>query len=283
MPKEPGLTHYLAKAFTWRWNLLAFPAALIVAVISPLPGIAVPIVLAAEVGYLGFLGTNPKFQKAIAAADNKENKQKELPPARSKLDIALDNLDRNRKERFTSLRERCMEMSRLAAKVRGDTHRDETDLLHLASLDRMLWVFLRLLASQQALQKFLRTTDSDGMERRVSELDDKIKFAKAQGNEKILRSLTASLATAQLRLDNYDKAKENAQFVDIELDRIEDQIQALVEMSVGHEDPDFISSQVDSVAASVSDTEAVMRDMSFVPGVEDFEQDETPAILSIAQ
>jgi len=283
MPKEPGLTHYLAKAFTWRWNLLAFPAALIVAVISPLPGIAVPIVLAAEVGYLGFLGTNPKFQKAIAAADNKENKQKELPPARSKLDIALDNLDRNRKERFTSLRERCMEMSRLAAKVRGDTHRDETDLLHLASLDRMLWVFLRLLASQQALQKFLLTTDSDGMERRVSELDDKIKFAKAQGNEKILRSLTASLATAQLRLDNYDKAKENAQFVDIELDRIEDQIQALVEMSVGHEDPDFISSQVDSVAASVSDTEAVMRDMSFVPGVEDFEQDETPAILSIAQ
>lgn len=283
MPKEPGLGHYIAKAFTWRWNLLAFPAAIIAAAISPLPGIAVPIVLAAEVGYLGFLGTNPKFQKAIAAAENKKSKQKELPPQRSKLDIALGNLDSERRSRFISLRERCTEMTRLAARVRGESQRDETDRLHLASLDRMLWVFLRLLASEQALQKFLRTTNSSNMEGRVSELDDKIKFAKAQGNDKILRSLTASLATAQLRLDNYDKAKENAQFVEIELDRIEDQIQALVEMSVGHEDPDFISSQVDSVAASVSDTEAVMRGMNFVPGVEDFEEETTPAILSVAQ
>ena len=52
-------------------------------------------------------------------------------------------------------------------------------------------------------------------------------------------------------------------------------------MAISHEDPDFLSGEVDSVAASISDTEAVMREMSFVPGVEQFD-DTAPAILTEA-
>lgn len=278
---KTGWQSYLAKAFLWRWNLLAFGGALLAALISPAPDVVLPIILAAEVTYLGALSGNPKFQKAIAAQEHKD-KTKALPKQEDRVSQILYNLSHSRQTRFRDLRERCLEMTRLAAKIRGEHAPSAGDSLHTASLDRMLWVFLRLLVSQQALGKFLLTTDAEAMKSRVTEIEEKIRFAQRSGNQKILRALTDSLATANLRMQNREKANENAQFVDIELDRIEDKIQALVEMSVGHEDPDFISSQVDSVAASVMDTEAAMRDLSFVPGVEEFEET-TPAILEVAQ
>ena len=145
----------------------------------------------------------------------------------------------------------------------------------------MLWVFLRLLASQQSLQRFLETTNAKDMRTRVLELETRIQKAQIEKDDKILRALIDSMATAQLRLDNWQKAQHNAEFVEIELDRIEDKIQALVEMAVGHEDPDFISSQVDSVASEVSHTENAMREMSFMTGIEEEFEEAPPAILTV--
>ncbi|MCA9697008.1 MAG: hypothetical protein KC431_05755, partial [Myxococcales bacterium] len=107
----------------------------------------------------------------------------------------------------------------------------------------------------------------------------KVAEAKDRGDDKILRALVDSLATAQLRLDNLQKATRNAEFVDIELDRIEDKIKALVEMAVSHEDPDFISNQVDSVAESISHTEQAMREMTMLSNIDDDFEQGAPAIL----
>jgi len=279
-PTQLKWQHIVAKAFTWRWNLLVFGAAVVAALISGMPDVALPLVVAAEATYLGAMVANPKFRKAIEAEHHKSLHAAEAPArAASRLSDALQRLDTTRNRRFTQLRNRCLEMGRLAAGVRGDT-RSET--LHTESLDRMLWVFLKLLASQQALERFLETTDATSMRDRVAELETRIAAAKDDGNDKILRALIDSVATAQLRVDNLQKAEENSDFVQIELDRIEDKIKVLIEMAVGHEDPDFISSQVDSVAASISYTEEAMRDLSFLPGVDADLEENAPAILSVS-
>ena len=57
-------------------------------------------------------------------------------------------------------------------------------------------------------------------------------------DERIKHSLEDSVAAQELRLENYKKASENAEFVRLELDRIEAKIQALVESSVNRQDPD---------------------------------------------
>ena len=49
----------------------------------------------------------------------------------------------------------------------------------------------------------------------------------------------------RLRLDNFTRAKKNADFVTIELDSNRKGIQTLAEMAVNRQDPDFLSSQVD--------------------------------------
>ena len=83
---------------------------------------------------------------------------------------------------------------------------------------------------------------------------------------------------AELRLDNYRRAEKNAEFVSVELDRIEGKIQVLTEMSVSRQDPDFLSRQVDSVAESMRHTEKAISELQHITGLTD-ELEEPPAIL----
>jgi hypothetical protein len=102
--------------------------------------------------------------------------------------------------------------------------------------------------------------------------------AQAGGDERVVRSLQDSLASAELRLDNFGRAKKNAEFVALELDRIEGKIQALAEMSVNRQDPDFLSSQVDSAAESMRQTEKAVSELQHLTGLGD-QLEEPPAIL----
>ena len=66
-----SLGKYVKTAFMNRWNLLAFLGGLGFAVLSGMPDVIAPLVLAAEVGYLGLLSTRPRFQLAVDAQEAK--------------------------------------------------------------------------------------------------------------------------------------------------------------------------------------------------------------------
>ena len=86
------------------------------------------------------------------------------------------------------------------------------------------------------------------------------------------------MAAQELRLQNYKKAGDNAEFVRLELDRIEAKIQALAESSVNRQDPDALSSQIEGVTESVQSTETAMRELQQITGIVD-QMQEPPAIL----
>src|SRR4029453_14178244 len=83
---------------------------------------------------------------------------------------------------------------------------------------------------------------------------------------------------AGVALDNYERAKKNAQFVSIELDRMESKIQALAEMAVNRQDPDLISSQVDSAAESMRQTEKAVSELQHLTALADELQDPPPIL-----
>jgi len=140
----------------------------------------------------------------------------------------------------------------------------------------LLWVFLRLLASQQALERFLSRTDVNDIRARLEEA--RARLAAAKGDERMTRSLQDSVAVHEMRLDNYEKARQNAEFVRVELDRIEAKIQALTEASVNRQDPDFLTSQIDSVTDNMRSAEAAITELQQLTGVVE-EMQEPPAIL----
>jgi hypothetical protein len=132
--------------------------------------------------------------------------------------------------------------------------------------------------SKNALDRFLQTMSSEEVSARLVQLRKDVAGAQPAGDERIVRSLQDSIAMAELRLDNYERAKKNAQFVSIELDRIEGKIQALAEMAVNRQDPDLLSSQVDSAAESMRQTEKAVSELQHLTGLADELQDPPPIL-----
>lgn len=285
--KKAGWFRYVKEAFVYKWNLLLFGGAAAAALLSPSPDIVLPLVFAGEMAYLAGLTTLPRFQGAIDAKARSEERgltTGSAPPAQDKqkkLADILGSLEADRRNRFLKVRARCVEMQRIANAVRGDT-RDESGAaaeLRTPALDRLLWVFLRLLLSQQALNRFLRAADGEAIKTQLEALVAKQRAAEEKKDERILRSITDSVATATLRLDNYEKAKSNAEFVGVELDRIENKIQALTEMAISHQDPNELSIQVDAVAEGMSHTEETIRELQAITGLGN-DTDDAPSILA---
>jgi DNA-binding FrmR family transcriptional regulator len=278
-----GLGRYLREAFLFRWNLLAFLGGVVAAAISPMPDVILPLIGAAELVYLGGLISTPRFRKAIDARVYAESRGGAAvePGAAPTLQQILDGLEPAARRRFEELKARCLEMQRLADGVRGHGS-GAADDVRTPALDKLLWAFLRVLSSQQALQHFLATSDEAELKKDLEGLKDRQAQAKQRGDERIVRALTDSIATVELRLENHAKATSNSEFLGVELDRIEGKIQALVEMSVSHQDADMISSQVDSVAASMSQTEQAVREINQITGLGE-QLSEPPPILAATE
>ena len=155
-----------------------------------------------------------------------------------------------------------------------------------------LWLFLRLLVSKTALDRFLQSMNEPELTAKLADVRASLSAAQAAqaartgqagegastGDDRVVKSLQDSVAMCELRLDNYGRAKKNAEFVTIELDRIEGKIQALAEMAVNRQDPDFLTSQVDSAADSMRQTEKAVSELQHLTGLAD-QFEEPPAIL----
>jgi hypothetical protein len=278
------MTDYLREAFLFRWNLLFFLGSAAAAAMAPMSEALLPLVAAGELVYLAGLVSVPRFRAAIDAkihAARKGDRAHDEPaqPAQS-LVTMLAGLPDDARVRFERLHARCLEMRGIAAGVRGAAgdHHGTPEEIRTPGLDRLLWLFLRLLLSKTALDRFLRTMNEQEITARVAELRTSMAAAQAGGDERIVKSLQDSIAMGELRLDNFERAKKNAEFVAVELDRIEGKIQALAEMAVNRQDPDFLTSQVDSAAESMRQTEKAVSELQHLTGMAE-ELAEPPAIL----
>jgi hypothetical protein len=273
---------YLKEAFLFRWNLLFFAGGVAAAALTPIAGVLLPLVLAGELTYLTGLVSVPRFRAAINAkvhAANAPSDDAPIEPPESLVEM-LAGLPQDARIRFQRLHARCLELRTIAAGVRGAAGdpRAGAESIRTPGLDRLLWLFLRLLLSKAALDRFLRSMSEQDISTRLAELRKNLAAAETGGDQRIVRSLQDSIASNELRLDNYGRAKKNAEFVSIELDRIEGKIQALAEVAVNRQDPDFLSSQVDSAADSMRQTEKAVSELQHLTGLADQLQ-EPPPIL----
>ena len=285
-----GVLTYLRHAFLYHWNLLFFLGGAGLSLMSPWPDALLPIMGGLELAYLTGLLAIPRFRTAIDAKVASQTRQRATGPAaqlsaQQSLQRMIDSLPAASLRRFVALRERCFEMRDIASGVRGHTAgtSDSADSIRTPSLDRLLFLFLKLLMSQNGLDRFLRSTSEQELSLRVEDVRARLSAAQsmetANRDERMIRSLQDSLADAELRLDNYRKSTKDAQFVAIELDRIETKIQALTEMGVSRQDPDALSHQVTAAAESMQQTEDAVNQLQHLTGLAD-ELAEPPAILA---
>ena len=265
----------MKNAFLYHWNLLAFGAGVgFAALTGPVALPALALVVAAEVAYLGLLGTHPKFQKFLAAQGAKAARGGESARADAALRQVMAALPPQAVQRFEGLRGRCLELRQIAVGLKDPTRAGEPmplEELQLAGLDRLLWTFLRLLFTQHMLERFLQRTGEAQIRRDIENLEQRQRQL-AEGpddpqKQKLRKAIEDNLETSRARLANLQKARDNSELVRLEIDRLENKICSLSEMAVNRQEPDFIVRQVDEVASGMVQTERTMNELQFATGL----------------
>ncbi len=277
---------YIKKAFLNQWNLLIFAGGMGFAALSGRPDIAIPLVMAGEAAYLGLLGTHPKFQDYVKAQEAKIGRQVSSQQNQQVLEKIKSSLPKKQYDRYSSLRQRCLHLGQISDDLKTPTDNnpnERLESLQTKGLDRLLWVYLRLLFSQHSLDRFFDTVSEkrikNDLERIVFQIEELGPDDNSAHQAKIRRTLMDNKATLQERMDNYTQAQGNYQFVSLELERVENKIKSLAEISVNRQDPEYISGQIDAVANSMKETERTMNDLQFVTGLGDLDE-EAPELMN---
>ena len=280
-----SLGTYVKAAFLYHWNLLFVVGGGALAALSGKADALLPIIGGLEIAYLTGLIAIPRFRTAIDAREAAKNREaasaaRVSSAAQLSLQQMLDTLPQASVQRFMALRQRCFEMRDIASRIRGQAAvvGDSGDSIRTPALDRLLFLFLKLLMTKAGLDRFLKSSSEPELSLRLEDVKQRLAAAQAANDERVVNSLKDSVADAELRLDNYRKSKKDADFVDVELDRIETKIQALVEMGVSRQDPDALSHQVTAAADSMHQTEDAVNQLQHLTGLAD-SLAEPPAIL----
>ncbi|HEX7262207.1 MAG TPA: hypothetical protein VF258_10365, partial [Luteolibacter sp.] len=184
-----GFGTALKRAFTWHWHLLGLGAGAAVAVLSGAPLVCLPFLAAAELGYLGFLGLNPRFQNVLKG-------QRKVPPPlpvdpTRRFQQLMAFLNPADAERFETLRDRCMQLLNLRRSMGEKEGSSDVDDFRGESLDRMLWLFLKLLHQRSGLERFLGATRREQIELELKSASQQLETAQA-------RDLAAGLPESRL-------------------------------------------------------------------------------------
>ena len=286
MAGRQGFLQYVKRAFLLKWNLLVFGAAVAAGIISGRPDIALPIAAAGELLYLGTLSANRRFQDAIDAAEHKAQSANDAVAAEARRRAMLEGLPRQDRAAYERLRSQCLELRAIAGRVTG-----EADVggqrpgagLQSSGTNRLLWIYLKLLYSKSAVERFFNTIDVAAIEDDIERAEGRLaELGPAEGetptSQRRRASLQDQIDTSRLRLENHRKARENYEFIKDELVRLSTKIAGLSELSINRQDPNFITSEVDSVAASVQTSEKAMSELDFLTGF-GREDEPTPELL----
>lgn len=281
-----SLGKYLKAAFTQQWNLLALMGGLGFAFLTgPHWDVFVPLVLAAEVVYLGLLGTHDKFQRYVDAQEWKSAKTTKSQTAEQALHRMMRALPKESLDRFERLKQRCAKLKQIASDLKqpGQADKDASlEEVQLAGLDRLLWIYLKLLFTEYSLSRFFETTEEQRIRGEIEKIEHRIQdvteSSTSSQRQRVLETLQDNLQTCQDRLSNFLKARDNLELVQLEIERLENKIRSLSELAVNRQEPDFISSQVGQVAESMLATERTISELQFVTGLHSVD-DEVPELI----
>ena len=278
------LLRYIRKAFTNHWNLLGLAGGIGFSLMSS-PAIGLPLVAAVELAWLGFVGTHPRFQNYVDVIDNEATRTQDAAATDERMKKMFAALPRGLQNRFTAILKQCHELRSIGQGYQAASSATEdgsVSELRMTGLDKLLWLYLKLLYTEFSLNRFFETTSAEQIQKDLDQVQERLKRENQRQagtqRDRIIATLKDNLQTCEQRLVNFGQARDSYELIRAEQQRLETRIRSLAEMSISHGDPGTISTQVDSVAGSVAETEKTLDDLKFVTGLSSFDES-VPEIL----
>jgi len=282
---------YIKSAFKNRWNLLFFGAGLLIALMSGRADVVLPMVAAGEILYLGLLSTNARYQRLTDARLLGDESAVTAQMMRARFEKLYAGLPPNECQMFDGLRMRCLVLANLATPDAKDKSQNAVGQLaqaQLASVNKLLWVYLKLLHTKITLDSFFWQVDPRELD--TTEQEARRLFAQLPSgsdgespmNRKKRKSIEDTLATVEARRDNLRKARENQEYVSLEIRRIEAKLTGIAELAVNRHNPGMLTDDIDIVASSIEATEEAIGELHSLTGLTVDDDVMAPEILSAA-
>jgi hypothetical protein len=209
------LLKYIKKAFLYHWNLLGVATGAAVAFVSGYPDVILPVLAALELIYLAGLSSNSRFQDAVIAAERK-NEKAIRSSSSTKLNRILTALDKKDRSRYEGLKDLCLELRHIADRIKG-TIKTELEVIsdvQVNSINRLLWMYLKLLYSKNALESYFKAINVDEIQARIKHANERLEAMGPEDNDseteaKRRESLMDLLKTSRKRLENYRISTDN--------------------------------------------------------------------------
>jgi hypothetical protein len=219
-----------------------------------------------ELGYLGMLANNPRFQRIVHATEQWQSRRQ----WQTSVDDQVRQLSQEGQRRYRTLETRCRSILEQQQRLVGG----QTGLeAQGESLNRLLWVFLRLMLTRQGIDRIVQEAaggneDISRLQERIQNLQTRLKEESI--GEELRKSLAGQVEILQQRVEKRREAREKVAFLDAELIRIEEQAELVREQSVLSTDPQTVSQRIDQITATLGGTSQWISEQQKIYGaVED--------------
>ena len=275
---KPGFWDYVHQAFNARPIGMFVPPNWIGLGVFGLLGILNPgfwvIGIGLELAYLGSLATNGRFQRLVQATQQTQTRRQ----WQATVDDQVKQLNPEGQRRYRGLEARCRSI--LEQQMRGLTGAGVLDAQG-EGLGRLLWVYLRLMLTRQAIDKIIQeaaggTEDIARLSERIQNLQTRLKEESI--GEELRKSLTGQIEILQQRVEKRREAREKLAFLDAELTRIEEQAELVREQAVLSTDPQSVSQRIDQITATLGGTSQWISEQQKIYGAVEDLMAEPPAL-----
>jgi chromosome segregation ATPase len=185
-------------------------------------------------------------------------------------------------KRYHALEARCRAI--LEQQLRGATITPGLDTQG-AGLGRLLWVYLKLLLTRQAIEKIVReasegTDDAVRLDERIQNLQTRLKDPTLV--DELRKSLTGQIEILQQRVEKRREARDKLAFLDAELTRIQEQAELVREQAVLTTDPETVSQRIDQITTTLGGTSQWISEQQKIYGaVEDLLAEPPPLSVNV--
>jgi hypothetical protein len=215
-----------------------------------------------ELAYLAVLANNERFQRTVAASQQWASKRQ----WQDRVQDLVRQLGEEGQRRYRALEVRCRsildQQQRAAVPASGLQAQGE-------GLGRLLWLYLRLLLTRQAIDRIVREpigTGEEGerLEERIHRLEQQL--GETSIGEELRRSLTGQVDILKQRLQKRSEARDKLAFLDAELIRLQEQAELIREQAILSTDPQMVSERIDQITETLDGTSQWIREQQQIYG-----------------
>jgi hypothetical protein len=252
--------NYTKEALFNTWNLVFLITAVAVAaglglvgfVPAWLPELLLLLAGGAELLYLGVMPRHERFQRYVRAEKRAERHQ---APTQREIFSQLRNRSQRRYAKLRKLKEQIQaNYQKLSYASQGILSN------HIDKIDGLLDSYLDLLHQRERYRDFM----DSATENRILQSIDSLKKDMADDPDRVRAVKERRLKVLERRLARFRKAHENLEIIGAQLSTIEDVVRYIHEQSWTLQNPEEVTTQLDTLLQEVEETQSSIREIEDV-------------------